>query len=157
MINLNFPGYRFYVRGEGRSQEVFDAISQKYVVLTPEEWVRQHLVQYLVQEKGTPLGLLRREIPLNVYGVRKRADVVAYDRQARPIIVAECKAPHVELNQATLDQVGSYNKMLRACYIIITNGLSHYFCRMDYLRRTSEFIEDIPAFEAICKHGYRRC
>ena len=155
MIDLNFPGYQFFVRGEGRSQEIFDPISQKYVVLTPEEWVRQHLVQYLVQDKGAPIGLLRREIQLRLNGVRLRADVVAYDRSGRPVIVAECKAPHVELNQATFDQVGRYNKKLRARYVIITNGLSHYFCRVNHALRSLHFIDDLPGFESICTHGDR--
>ena len=153
MTDLNFPGYQFYVRGEGRSQEIYDAISQKYVALAPEEWVRQHLVQYLVQEKGIPIGLLRREIPLYVCGMRKRADVVAYDRNVRPVIVAECKAPHVGLNQSTFDQVGLYNKELRARYIVITNGLSHHFCQIDHERNTTRFVNDIPTFDVICGLG----
>ena len=149
MIDLNFPGYQFYVRGEGRSQEIFDPISQQYVVLTPEEWVRQHLVQYLVQEKQVPLGLLRREIAFKLQGVQHRADLVAYDRSGTPVIVAECKAPHVELNQSTFDQVGRYNRKLRAPYIIITNGLSHYFCVVSHVLGTVRYIEDIPQYEAL--------
>ncbi len=146
---LNFPAYEFFVRGEGRAREIFDAISQRYVALTPEEWVRQHLVQYLVQNKGAPIGLIRREAPLVVNGKARRADVVVYDRQMKPIIVAECKAPSVALDQSAFDQVGVYNKKLRARFIVLTNGIDHYVSQINYVRRTFHYVDDIPPYNAI--------
>jgi len=154
MVNLNFPGYQFYVRGIGRSREIFDPISQKYLVLTPEEWVRQHLIQYLVQEKDVPIGLLRREIPLKINGASLRADLVAYSREGKALIVGECKAPHIRLSQATLDQVGHYNRKLRAGHIIITNGLDHYAYRVDQDLGTTSSVEDVPIYKALCNYGY---
>ena len=152
MTDLNFPGYAFFVRGTGSSRQIFDAISQKYVALTPEEWVRQHLVQYLVQEKCTPIGLMRREVSFRS-GVSMRADIVVYDRSGRPVVVVECKAPGVALNQSTLDQVGRYNNHLRAPYIAITNGLSHYFCYVNRARGTIQSIDDLPMYDEFSRHA----
>ena len=153
MVDLNFPGYEFFVRDHGSQQEIFDAITQEYVVLTPEEWVRQHLVQYLIHEKRTPLGLLRREVPVMLNGMRKRADVVVYDRHTRPLIVAECKAPDVSLRQDAFNQVARYNSQLKAPYVMITNGLTHHFCRIDHVHRTIGYLDTLPSYDVACRHA----
>ena len=151
MVNLNFPAYRFFSRGSGQSREIFDAITQTYLILTPEEWVRQHLIQYLVHEKGVPLGLLRREIPLRINGASFRADLVAYSRQGKAVIVAECKAPQIRLSQATLDQVGHYNRKLHAGHIVITNGIDHYFYKVNQGQVKISSVEEIPSYAELCE------
>ena len=149
MVKLDFPEYEFYVQEKGGAKEIFDAISQKYVVLTPEEWVRQHLVKYLGEEKQLPISLMQREIPVRFGRTHLRADLVAYDRTAKPLVVAECKAPNVRITQAAFDQVGRYNAQLQAPYVVVTNGLSHYYCQVDQGRGAVTFVDDLPMYDAI--------
>lgn len=127
--NLNFPPIRLQARRRGGTVEVWDPIRGVYLVLTPEEWVRQHLIAYLVSHCGAqPLRIVEEyAVPLN--GQPQRADVVVVDDDGRPLLLAECKAPEVAINKQTLAQAVRYNSVLQARYIILTNGLKHYCCR----------------------------
>ncbi len=145
---LNFPDYSFRLSEKSGKTYIFDPLRKKAVVLTPEEWVRQHLVRYLLQERNYPKGLTRVEAGISVYGASRRCDVLIYDRSMEPLLVAECKAPSVNIDQATFDQLALYNYALKAPYLVVTNGMQHYCCRLDYRRRSYEFLPDIPFFPA---------
>ena len=144
MLPLNFPEFQFKLRTFNNRQEIFDAVRRKYVALNPEEWVRQHLIAYLTSIKGYPISIIGVEKQLLLNRQTKRFDLVVFDRNARPLILAECKAPGVEVSEKTFDQAARYNIMLKADFFLITNGLQHYFCRLDYENKRYVFIEDIP-------------
>lgn len=124
MLPLNFPAYEFSIRRDGPA-EIFDPLRKKFVALTPEEWVRQHMVRYLTEEKGFPHGLLSVEGSITLYRTKKRYDIAAFDRNGSPILVVECKAPSVPVNEKVVDQVIRYNLVLEAPYLLVTNGLVH--------------------------------
>ena len=142
MLPLNFPEFQFKLRTFNNRQEIFDAVRRKYVALNPEEWVRQHLIAYLTSIKGYPISIIGVEKQLLLNRQTKRFDLVVFDRNARPLILAECKAPGVEVSEKTFDQAARYNIMLKADFFLITNGLQHYFCRLDYENKRYVFIED---------------
>lgn len=146
---LNLPAYDFTIRQIDGKAMIFDPVRQKYVRLTPEEWVRQHFVQYLVQEQGVPQALVAVETGFVYQGMQRRADVVVYDRQGRPLMMVECKAPEVEVGQDVFDQVARYNKVVQARYLVVTNGLVHYCCALDRARHTYRFLEALPRYEAL--------
>ena len=116
------------------------------MVLTPEEWVRQHFVQFLIEEKKYPVSLIALEKQLVVNNLKKRTDIVIYNKQGVPDIIVECKAPHIKISQDTFDQIARYNLKLKAKYLIVTNGIEHYFCRMDFENETYIFLNDIPKY-----------
>ena len=146
---LNLPAYAFERREhEGRAQ-IYDPIRRRFVALTPEEWVRQHIVQYLIQEKQFPAGLTGIEKRLLIKGKRKRCDVVIYDRSASPLLLVECKAPHRPVKQAVFGQIATYNIALSAPYLLVTNGLEHYCCRIDLTAGQPTFLDQIPNYPDI--------
>jgi hypothetical protein len=149
MQELNFPHFDFRLRHTGSRQEIFDPVRHKFVVLTPEEWVRQHLIAYLNRVKGFPLHAIGVEKQLLINKQPKRFDVVVFKRNASPLLLAECKAPGVEITQNAFDQAARYNMLLLAEYFLITNGLEHYPCRVDYGNKQYIFIGDIPSYETI--------
>lgn len=126
---------------------IFDAIRRKYVRLTPEEWVRQHFIEYLVQEQGVPRSLVAVEMAFTYQGMARRADVVVHDRQGAPLLMVECKAPEVPIQQAVFDQAARYNKVVRARYIIVTNGLEHFCYMPDAKTHSFRFLEMLPHYE----------
>ena len=146
MIRLNLPEYPMKIEQEDDATWIFDPIRKKRVVLTPEEWVRQHFVQYLLHEKEVPQSLVRIEMGLRLNQLKKRGDIVVFDRSGRPVLIVECKAPDVKLDQKVFDQVARYNLALKVDYLIITNGLKHYCCRMDYPNHSYQFLESIPGY-----------
>lgn len=147
MQPLNLPPYSFKVRQqEGRAQ-IFDTIRKKYVALTPEEWVRQHFMQFLIQEKQFPASLIGIEIGLKYNNLQKRADILAYDKQGKPLLMVECKAPEVKITQDVFDQIARYNMAFKVKYLVITNGINHFCCLMDYNTETYHYQEFIPDFE----------
>ena len=154
MEPLNFPptGPFDVQRREGRLV-IRDEVRRKYVRLTPEEWVRQHLVRTLVEALGYPRGLLAVEKRVDAVGGPRRADLVAYGRGAdgahRPLLIAECKAPAVKLTQAVFDQVSRYNTVTLAPHLVVTNGREHYCWTVDLGARTFRFLDAIPRFEAL--------
>ena len=143
---MNLPEYTFTTRNLEKSPEIFDSIRKKFVALTPEEWVRQNFVKYLIEEKKYPKSLLAIEKEITVNRLKKRCDVVIYNRDLKPIIIVECKSPSVKINQETFDQAARYNLSLNVEYLIITNGLNHYCCIIDEEKKAYIFKEEIPSF-----------
>jgi hypothetical protein len=152
LAKLNFPGYNFKIiihGNDGQSSKVFDIVRKKYVRLTPEEWVRQHLLQFLVLDKGVPKSLIAVEKKLLVNRILKRTDLVVHSRNAEPLLVAECKSPSVKISQRTFDQAARYNLSLNAKYFVLTNGLDTFCCTIDHERQTYHFLKEIPVFESL--------
>lgn len=150
MQQLNLPSFAIQTKLEGGKTYIFDFLRQRYIRLTPEEWVRQHFTHFLVEHKGYPQALLANEITLNVGGVARRCDSVLYHRDGgRPRVIVEYKAPTINITQSVFQQIYSYNSVLRADYLIVSNGLSHYCCRVDYAAMRVEYLQSIPAFSEL--------
>lgn len=147
MQTLNLPAYDFRIQQQGGKDMIYDAIRQKYVRLTPEEWVRQHFVQYLVQEQGVPRSLVAIEMGFTYQGMARRADIVVYDRRGKPLLMVECKASTVEVEQAVFDQVARYNLVVQAPYLVVTNGLVHYCAKLDLAEHSYTFLESLPQYD----------
>lgn len=130
---------------------IFDVLRRKYVALTPEEWVRQHFVHFLIEHKGYPTALLANEIELRIGGKHLRADTLLYNKELRPHMLIEYKSPTIALTQKVFDQISAYNLLLHADYLIVSNGMQHICCRMDYEQNTYHFLEEIPAYSEITK------
>lgn len=144
MQRLNLPEYSFKTKVVDGKTQVFDAIRKKYVVLTPEEWVRQNFLQYLVNEKKYPASRIALEYPLQYNALSKRGDIVIFSKNGLPEIIIECKAPSVKVSQDTFDQAARYNFVLKLRYLVVTNGLQHYCCEMDYEKESYTFLPDLP-------------
>lgn len=149
MSTLNLPQYPIKTIQKDRKPFIFDELRKKYVALTPEEWVRQHFVHYLIAQKKYPPGLIANEISLNLNGTSKRCDTVVYDKQARPRVIIEYKAPHITITEKVFAQISRYNLVLRVDYLIVSNGMQHYCCRMDYANRSCTFLPDIPNYDKL--------
>jgi hypothetical protein len=152
MMQLNFPTYNFKVKQVENSNYVFDILRRKYVLCTPEEWVRQHLVHYLITEKQYPLSLLSLERGLVVNGMRKRFDLLAWNNEGKPVLIAECKAPDVALSQSTFVQLAGYNRGFRVRTLLITNGLTHAACIFSEDFSTYSFVGEIPPWNGFPAH-----
>ena len=147
MIPLNLPQYEIKVRNDGDHTYIFDTLRRRYVSLTPEEWVRQHFVHYLISHKGYPPTLLANEVSLQVGTSTRRPDSVLYHKEGgRPRVIIEYKAPSVAITPKVFSQIASYNALLHADYLIVSNGLHHYCCHIDYKNMKSKFLPDIPAY-----------
>lgn len=146
MQRLNFSVYDFRFKNSENNIHIFDAIRKKFVVLQPEEWVRQNVVQFLIHEKKYPISLINVEKQVTVNKIKKRYDVVVFDSLGNIILLVECKAPQIAITQHTFDQIARYNMQLRATYLMVTNGLQHFYCKMDYDREKYMFLEQIPDF-----------
>ena len=127
MQKLNLPTYPFKLKSNEKQTLIFDNLRKRYFVLTPEEWVRQHFVQFLIEEKKYPVSLIAIEKQLTINALKKRTDIVVFDKSGNPDIIVECKAPHIKIAQDTFDQIARYNLKLNAKYLIVTNGLDHFF------------------------------
>ncbi|MBQ9637356.1 MAG: type I restriction enzyme HsdR N-terminal domain-containing protein [Prevotella sp.] len=147
MTTLNLPPYPVRLAGTRERPTIFDVLRRRYVALTPEEWVRQHFVHFLISEKHYPQTLLANEVRLQVGGKTLRADTVLYDRDLQPRMIIEYKAPTVALTQRVFEQISAYNLLLHVDYLVVSNGLQHYCCRMNYDSRTYEFLAELPAYE----------
>lgn len=146
MQQLNLPSYNFKLKNNEKHTLIFDELRKKYVVLTPEEWVRQHFIQYLIHQKGYPVSLIAVEKQLIINNLKKRTDILIFSCTGLPNIIVECKAPHVKITQDTFDQIARYNLKLNANYLIVTNGLHHYYCKLNLEKEIYVFLEDIPNF-----------
>ena len=146
MQKLNLPSHTFKLKSNENQTLIFDILRKKYLVLTPEEWVRQHFVQFLIQEKKYPVSLIAVEKQLTINNLKKRTDIVIYNRTGTPEILVECKAPHIKITQDTFDQIARYNLKLNAKYLIVTNGLEHFYCQMDFKNETYQFLQEIPNY-----------
>jgi hypothetical protein len=146
---LNFPEYKFTYRSEGvgrKGLKIFDKIRLKYVALTPEEWVRQHVLRLLTEGLDYPKGLLGVEKEIRLNSLSKRFDALVYDRELKPLVLVECKAPGVRLNQEVFDQAARYNLVLRVPYFLITNGMETYFCSVNHEKGEYGFAEQVPGY-----------
>lgn len=147
MQKLNFSDYSFRFKNSENKVSVFDEIRKKFIVLTPEEWVRIHVVQYLIQEKKYPKSLINVEKLIKINTISKRYDIVVYQPNGEIFLLIECKKPEVSINQFVFDQIARYNLTLKAKYLMVTNGLNHYFCQMDFEQERYVFLKDIPDYE----------
>jgi len=143
-IALNLPTYRFKIK---QGEQIFDRIRKKYVALTPEEWVRQHVVEFLIREKACPSGLLGVEVSLPYWGMRQRADIVVFNKQAKPLLIVECKAATVKLTNKTFEQIARYTIGQDIDYLIVTNGLKHYCLQKQ--NGKYEFLDEIPNYDSM--------
>lgn len=149
MNKLNLPSYPIKLKEEGGKQFVFDFIRKKYLVNTPEEWVRQNFLHFLVQEKKYPASLIAIEKGLKLNELQKRADAVVYDTDGSPIVLIEFKAPSVKITETTFEQISRYNMVFKVPYLIVSNGLSHYCCKIDFTENSFEFIKEIPDYNEL--------
>lgn len=147
MQELNLPQYQFNIKIDENRRLIFDEIRKKFIVLSPEEWVRQNIIKYLISEKKYPASLIAIETGLKYNQLQKRLDILVYDKQANPYLIVECKAPEVKISQDTFDQVARYNMAFKAKYLLVTNGLNHFCCLMDYTTNSYTFLEQLPYFE----------
>lgn len=147
MYELNLPKYGIKIANENGHQTIFDVLRRKYVALTPEEWVRQHFVHYLIEHKGYPQSLMANEIQLAIGNKKLRCDSVLYDRSLKPRMIIEYKAPTVNITQKVFDQITIYNMLLHVDYLVVSNGIKHYCCRMDYDNQKYLFLDDIPDYQ----------
>ena len=145
MLPLNLPSYPAKILKRNGKNVIFDPLRQKYVALTPEEWVRQHFVHLLTDFKGYPKGLLANEIQLDLNGTKKRCDTVLFNKDLSARMIVEYKAPNIEITQAVFDQITRYNMVLKVEYLIVSNGMRHYCCKIDYNTMQYTFLPNIPA------------
>ncbi|HOO84355.1 MAG TPA: type I restriction enzyme HsdR N-terminal domain-containing protein [Prolixibacteraceae bacterium] len=146
---LNFPFSKFKIEERNGKLFIFDDARKRFVALTPEEWVRQNCLHFLRDHKKFPIGLMAVEKGIKINNQNLRYDIVAYSKKASPILLVECKAPEVTITQATFDQIAVYNISLKVPYLMVTNGLNHYFCQVDFVQKRFQFINDIPEFGVI--------
>ena len=149
MMQLNLPTYECRLREQNGRQQIFDVLRRRYVALTPEEWVRQHFVHYLIEHKGYPKGLLANEVDLRVGEKHLRCDTVLYDKALHPKIIVEYKAPDIAITQKVFNQITVYNMLLHVDYLIVSNGMQHYCCQMDYEQNRYTFLSDIPNYDQL--------
>ena len=151
IIRLNLPPRNFSIKLTPQGNRlIFDRLRRRFVALTPEEWVRQNFVEHLIADCGFPAGLMSNEMSLTQNGISRRCDTLVADRYGRPMVIVEYKAPSVKITQAVFDQICRYNMVLRARYLIVSNGLSHYCCRIDYEAGSYSFLPSIPHYHDLC-------
>lgn len=148
MYRLNLPPFEPKIRKKNASNdsEVFDPQRRKYVTLTPEEWVRQHFVHYLISEKKYPASLIANEAGIKLNSLTRRCDTVVYNTRLEPVMIVEYKEPRVKITRAVFEQVVQYNSVLKVRFIVVTNGLLHYCCQMDYDKMDYEYLTEIPGW-----------
>lgn len=149
MQKLNLPPYNANIKSDNGRNIIFDVLRGKYVALTPEEWVRQNFVQYLINYKNYSRSLMNNEIPLRLNGTSKRCDTVVFSNTAVPKMIIEYKAPEIKITQKVFNQITRYNMVLKVDYLVVSNGLNHYCCKMDYENQGYIFLEDVPDFSVL--------
>ena len=148
MLELNFPKYEFRLKKEGEKCLIFDRCRRKYVTLTPEEWLRQNMVEYLIREKHYPASLIANEIAVEINQMKKRCDTVIYNRDRLPFVIVEYKAPEVTISQKVFDQIATYNLKLNVPILIVSNGINHFCCQIDYQQHKYHFFKEIPDYSS---------
>ncbi len=146
MQRLNLPEYQFNIKNKDNTFVILDTLRKRWVTLTPEEWVRQNFVRFLIEDREFPAALMNNEISLTQNGIKRRCDTLVADRQGAPLVIVEYKAPTVEITQKTFDQIVRYNMVLKARYLIVSNGMTHYCCKIDYDNNSYCFLEEIPCY-----------
>jgi hypothetical protein len=149
MRKLNLPDYEFLYREEEGKRFVLDIFRKKYVMLTPEEEVRQRFARYLIEEKGYPASLIMSEVSLKLNEMTKRCDLLVHKPAGTPAVLVECKSPGVKIGPGTFDQAARYNLVFRVKYLMVTNGLKHYACALDFEKKKVHFLEELPAYSAL--------
>lgn len=146
-MDLNLPSFDCRLsRGDDGVTRIYDRLRRKSVALTPEEWVRQHFVNFLVSELGYPSGLMANEVSIKLNRTARRCDTIIYSREGRPLAIVEYKAPTITITQSVFDQIARYNSVIGAPYLIVSNGLTHYCCRFDSNAQTYTFLREIPSY-----------
>ncbi|MDM1297986.1 type I restriction enzyme HsdR N-terminal domain-containing protein [Empedobacter falsenii] len=144
LVQLNFSEkYQIRLKQAQDKLYIFCLIRKKWLVYTPEEWVRQHVLNYLINDLGYSTSAIALEVAIDITGMRKRADIVVY-QQEKPFIMVECKAPHIAISQATFDQIARYNIVLGSQLLMVTNGLNHFYCMMDFVEKRYNFLKELP-------------
>ena len=146
---LNLPPYPFKISDNNGQLTLFDEIRKKHLVITPEEWVRQHFVQYLINQKKYPKTLIKLEGGLRLHGMAKRTDIVVFNAMGDKILMIECKAPAINIDQKVFDQIARYNMTHKIALLAVTNGLQHYYCRIDFENQAYKFIPELPAYDEL--------
>lgn len=149
MLSLNLPRYAVKVAEKDGKRTILDIVRRKYVALTPEEWVRQHFVNFLITEKDFPKELLANEVTIKLNGTTKRCDTIAYNRFLSPLMIIEYKAPSVEITNAVFDQIVRYNMALCVKYLTVSNGIRHFCCEIDYDTQEYKFLKEIPGYQLL--------
>ena len=147
MYELNLPTFDFRLKKENSVVFIFDVIRKKFVKLTPEEWVRQHVVHFLLEQKHYPASLMNVEVGMEIQTMRRRADIVCYESDGGVRLITECKAPKVKITQTVFEQIAQYNMCLKAKYLLVTNGLEHFVCEINAEQKTYTFLQDIPPYK----------
>ena len=150
MLRLNLPNYDFKMKTEQGSRQIFDPVRKKMVKLDPEEWVRQNLIQFLNKDKNYPISLMSVEKGLTVNKLSKRFDILCYNNDSKPLLLVECKAPSVKISQAAFDQISIYNLQFKVPFLLVSNGLEHYCCQLDYEKNSYSFLSEIPDYQNYC-------
>ncbi len=149
MLKLNLPGFAPKIILRDEKHMIFDPLRRKYVSLSPEEWVRQHFINYLLTEKKYPEGLLANEVQIKLNATTKRCDTIVYDSFLSPLMIIEYKAPSVPITKNVFDQIVRYNMVLRVRYLIVSNGINHYCCKVDYEKQEIIYMETIPEYKQL--------
>lgn len=149
MQQLNLPEYQLNVKNTDKGLKIFDPLRKRWITLTPEEWVRQNFVRFLIEEKHFPASLMNNEISLLQNGIKRRCDTLVVNHQGEPLVIVEYKAPSVQITQKTFDQIVRYNMVLRANYLMVSNGISHYCCKIDYANNTYSYLQEIPSYNQL--------
>ncbi len=151
MQALNFPSFNFSIKEDEKGWVIFDILRKKFLVLTPEEWVRQHVVHFLIEHRNFPKSLMHIEASIKLGKLSKRCDVIVYNKMQQPIVLVECKKTSHKLTQADFDQISRYNMALNVPYFLLTNGLEHYFFYADQQAQCYKALPDIPLWNDICE------
>lgn len=146
MQKLNFPKFDYRFKSTENKVSIFDVIRKKFIILQPEEWVRQHCVHYLINEKNYPKSLINVEKELTINGLKKRYDIVVFNPDGSIYLIVECKSHNIAITQTTFDQIARYNLSLNAEFLMVTNGINHYYCQMDMEKERYAFLKDIPNY-----------
>lgn len=145
-MELNLPSFDIRLQRDDEGVKIFDRLRKKFIILTPEEWVRQHFVNYLINHKGFPESVMANEIGITLNGTRRRCDTVVFDKHGSPMVIVEYKASSIVISQSTFDQIVRYNMVLHARYLIVSNGMNHYCCRIDYDNMSYDFLKEVPDY-----------
>lgn len=149
MIQLNLPTQQLKIKDDNGIIKIYDSLRSKYLVLTPEEWVRQNFVSFLISEKHFPASLMSNEIALKFNKMTRRCDTVVFNKKGEPFVIIEYKAPNIKISQQVFDQIVRYNMVLKADYLMVSNGLQHYCCKIDYINNSYQFLKDLPDYSEL--------
>ncbi len=147
MRQLNFKQYSFRFKNRENKPLIFDVVRKKFMVLTPEEWVRQNTIQYLIKELNIPLSLINVEKQIKLHGTTRRYDIVTFNTDGSIFLIVECKADSIKISQDTFDQIARYNLVLKSTFLMVTNGIDHYYCKMDLQNQRYLFLETLPEYQ----------